>query len=78
MHFNQTLGTISDKLVRSRMRPDVAPVHKDGRIDLVEIRSGRQTVEQLQRKLNKMRDMLPEERRGRTFIFEKDDPLTRR
>ena len=78
IHFNQTLGTITDKLVRSGLRPDVALVHKDGRIDLVEILSGRQTVGQLQEKLTKMMSMLPEARRGSTYVFRKDDPLTRR
>ena len=41
LHFNQTLGTITGGLVKSRMRPDVSITLKNGKIFMIEIRSGK-------------------------------------
>ncbi len=77
LHFNQTLGTITGGLVKSRMRPDVSITLKNGKIFMIEIRSGKQKVRDLLEKLKKMQDMLPKEMRGGFQVREKDDPLTR-
>jgi hypothetical protein len=45
---------------------------------MIEIRSGRQRVEDLQRKLRRMQEMLPKEKRGGFDVLEKNDRRTRR
>jgi len=51
VHLNQTVGTITEGGVVSRVRPDVATVRTDGKIDAFEVLSPGQTVEQQTRKL---------------------------
>jgi hypothetical protein len=78
VHFNQTLGTITSGAIKSRLRPDVSIVTKNGRIYMIEIRSGGQRVEDLQIKLRRMQEMLPKEKRGGFDVLEKNDRRTRR
>jgi RHS repeat-associated protein len=73
VHFNQTIGTITRGLVKSRMRPDVAVVLKNGKIFMIEVRSGKQTVKELRDKLKRMQEMLPEEKRGGSAVVEKNN-----
>lgn len=42
VHMNQTLTTVTDGTVRSSLRPDVATVRTDGRVDVTEVLSSRQ------------------------------------
>lgn len=53
IHLNRTLGRISDGRINGRnglLRPDVAGVRRDGKIDITEVASGRQEAEELARK----------------------------
>lgn len=47
VHNNQALSTISGADVKSSRRPDVAIVRSDGKIDVVEVRSPRQSAQNL-------------------------------
>jgi RHS repeat-associated protein len=78
VYFNKTLATISGGLAKSRMRPDVAITLKNGKIFMIEIRSGRQTERELREKLIRMQNMLPVNKRGGFQVREKNDPRTRR
>jgi hypothetical protein len=40
--LNQTLNTITDGKIRAPVRPDVAVVRKDGKVDVIEVLSPRQ------------------------------------
>jgi hypothetical protein len=51
VHLNQQIGTITNGQVKSRVRPDVATVRSDGKIDAFEVLSPGQTVQQQTRKL---------------------------
>jgi RHS repeat-associated protein len=78
VYFNKTLAIITGGLAKSRMRPDVAITLKNGKIFMIEIRSGRQTERGLQEKLRRMQDLLPANKRGGFQVREKNDPRTRR
>jgi RHS repeat-associated protein len=77
-HFNRTLASITGGLLKSRMRPDVAIVLKGGKIFMIEVRSGKQTVKELQDKLQRMQNMLPESKRGGFKVVEKSNGKTKR
>jgi len=51
VHLNQQIGTITKGQIKSRVRPDVATVRTDGKIDAFEVLSPGQTVQQQTRKL---------------------------
>ncbi len=55
VHLNQQLRTITNGKVNSRVRPDVATVRNDGKIDTFEVLSPGQTVQQ---QTNKLRNAL--------------------
>lgn len=50
VHMNRTISSITDGNVRSRLRPDVAAVRPDGKVDIREIASGRQEAAALRDK----------------------------
>lgn len=52
VHMNQEIRTITEGANSSRVRPDVAGVRPDGRIDAVEVLSPGQRREQMEAKLN--------------------------
>lgn len=60
IYMDKSLKHVTNGEVNSRMRPDVTVVTKDGRIITHEIKSKSQNVPQLQKKIDKMQDMLPE------------------
>jgi hypothetical protein len=64
VHFDRPLNKITGGKTSSKMRPDVTTVRKDGKIITDEIRSDSQTISQLQRKIQKMQDLLPSKMRG--------------
>lgn len=51
VHLNQTVKTITNGEVDSKVRPDVAPVRTDGKIDVTEVLSGNQTRAQMEQKI---------------------------
>lgn len=61
VHLNQTLRTITGGVVDSRLRPDVARVRADGRVDISEKLSPGQKADDLERKYM---NALPPEMRG--------------
>lgn len=42
MHLNETVTTVTNGEIRSRVRPDVATVRTDGKVDVTEVLSPRQ------------------------------------
>jgi RHS repeat-associated protein len=50
VHMNQTLGTVSGGELTSKVRPDVATVRKDGKIDVTEVLSPGQSEKQMRAK----------------------------
>lgn len=50
VHLNQRLSTITEGRIDSKLQPDVAAVRPDGKIDIREVASGRQTRQQLEEK----------------------------
>lgn len=59
VHQNQTLSTITDGKVDSKLRPDVATVKTDGTVDVVEIPSPKtQTRASQQVKVDNMQKLL--------------------
>lgn len=54
VHMNQQVRTITNGQSKSNVRPDVAGVRKDnGKVDVVEVLSPKQTAAQMENKLNK-------------------------
>jgi hypothetical protein len=64
VHMDQTLSKVTEGKVTSRMRPDFAEVRKDGRITTNEVTSKSQKVEQMEKKIEKMQNLLPPAMRG--------------
>jgi hypothetical protein len=60
VHENQTLKTITGGKVDSNLRPDVAGATIEGKVDVVEIPSKSQTVQQMQKKVQTMENQLGE------------------
>lgn|GEM_PF-1333869 len=51
VHLNQTVSTITNGEVQSSVRPDVATVRVDGKIDVTEVLSPKQTEAQMTNKI---------------------------
>lgn len=51
VHLNQRVSTITNGEIKSGVRPDVAGVRPDGKIDTVEVLSPGQTAGQMERKI---------------------------
>jgi hypothetical protein len=68
--LNQQIRTITGGRVNSLLRPDVAIVRPNGRIDLIEIRSGSQTFRELRDKLIRIQQSLPLNMRGSISVRE--------
>jgi RHS repeat-associated protein len=77
IHFNRQLSSVAGGKVTSRLRPDVAVVNKNGKIDLYVVRSRYQKVDTLRKKLKRMQKLLPHEQRGKIDVYEKNDPRLR-
>jgi hypothetical protein len=69
VHFDRPLDKITSGKVDSKMRPDVTSVRKDGKIVTDEIPSKSQSVEQMQKKIEKMQNLLPEELQGGGKVY---------
>jgi RHS repeat-associated protein len=78
LFFNKSMATITGGLAKSRMRPDVAIALKNGKIFMIEIRSGKQKISALEAKLERMQKMLPESKRGGSLVLEKNNIKSRR
>lgn len=50
--MHQTVSTITDDAVQSRVLPDVAGARPDGKVDVVEVLSPGQTQSQMERKIH--------------------------
>jgi hypothetical protein len=64
VHMDQSLSKVTEGKVASKMRPDVTTVRKDGKIITDEIPSKSQSRRQMEKKIEKMQNLLPPEMRG--------------
>lgn len=71
--MNRSLKTATGGLSADNRFPDITLVRRDGRVEMVEVRSNGQTAAELELKLEQMLETLPPERRG-TSRVENMDP----
>jgi Pre-toxin TG len=65
--YNKSLKTVTDGAVDSKLRPDVSSV-TNGKVDVIEIPSPSQTVQQMQEKINNMDEILGDLSGGKSRV----------